>query len=82
MITFNAYVVEIEADTSYEVHIEGGFPTTVRDSGETDNSVVTFESALSSIVELTLSDDYKIQFVSECDGGSCRRYVVTIDNGD
>lgn len=53
-----------------------------RDNGETDNSVVAFESALSSIVELTLSDDYKIQFVSECDGGSCRRYVVAIDNGD
>lgn len=49
---------------------------------KTDNSVVTFESALSSIVELTLSDDYEIQFVSECDGGSCRRYVVAIDNCD
>lgn len=82
MITFNAYVVEIEPGNSYEVHIEGGFSTTVRDNGETDNSVVAFESALSSIVELTLSDDYKIQFVSECDGGSCRRYVVAIDNGD
>lgn len=49
---------------------------------KTDNSVVAFESALSSVVELTLSDDYEIQFVSECDGGSCRRYVVAIDNGD
>lgn len=82
MITFNAYVVEIESDNSYEVHIEGVISTTVRDNGEADNSVITFESALSSIVELTLSDDYKIQFVSECDGGSCRRYVVSIDNGD
>lgn len=82
MNTFNAYVVEIELDNAYEVHIEGGFPTTVRDNGETDNSVVTFESALSSVVELTLSDDYEIQFVSECDGGSCRRYVIAVDNGD
>lgn len=49
---------------------------------KTDNSVVTFESALSSVVELTLSDDYEIQFVSECDGGSCRRYVIAVDNGD
>ena len=49
---------------------------------KTDNSVVAFESALSSVVELTLSDDYEIQFVSECDGGSCRRFVVAIDNGD
>lgn len=82
MITFNAYVVEIEADNFYEVHIEDVISTTVRDNGETDDSVVAFESALSSIVELTLSDDYEIQFVSECDGGKCRRYVVAIDNGD
>jgi hypothetical protein len=76
-------VVEIEPDDSYEVHIEGGFPTIFRGNGEkTDNSVVTFESALSSVVEFTLSDDYEIQFVSKCDGGSCRRYVVAIDNGD
>lgn len=82
MITFNAYVVEIEPDNFYEVHIESVLPTTVRDNGENDDRVVTFESALSSVVELTLSDDYEIQFVSECDGGSCRRYVVAIDNGD
>lgn len=82
MNTFDAYVVEIEPDNAYEVHIKGVFSTTVRDNGETDNSVVTFESALSSVVELTLSDDYEIQFVSECDGGSCRRYVIAVDNGD
>lgn len=82
MNTFNAYVVEIDPGNAYEVHIEGGFPTTVRANGESDDCVVTFESALSSIVELTLSDDYEIQFVSECDGSSCRRYVVAIDNGD
>ena len=34
MNTFNAYVVEIEPDNAYEVHIEGGFPTTVRYNGE------------------------------------------------
>ena len=82
MITFRAFVVEIEPDNSYEVNIEGVISTTVRDNGEVDNSVGTFESALSSAVELTLSDDYEIQFVSECDGGSCRRYVVAIDDGD
>lgn len=82
MITFDAYVVEIEPDNAYEVHIKGGLPITVSDNGETDNSVVTFESALSSVVEFTLSDDYEIQFVSECDGGSCRRYVIAVDNGD
>lgn len=82
MITFNAYVVEIELGNSYEVHIEDVISTIVRDDGEIDDSVVTFESALSSVVEFTLSDDYEIQFVSECDGGSCCRYVVAIDNGD
>lgn len=34
------------------------------------------------MITFNASDDYKIQFVSECDGGSCRRYVVAIDNGD
>lgn len=82
MITFNAYVVEIESDNFYEVHIEGVISTTVRDNGENDDSVVSFESALATCVELMLSDDYEIQFVSECDGGSCCRYVVAIDNGD
>lgn len=79
MITFNAYVVEIGFDNCYEVHIEDVISTTVRGDGE---SVVSFESALATCVELALSDDYVIQLVSECDGGSCRRYVVAIDNGD
>ena len=82
MITFRAFVVEIESDNSYEVNIEGVISTTVRDNGETDDNVVSFESALATCVELTLSDDYEIQFVSKCDGGRCRRYVVAIDNGD
>lgn len=82
MITFNAYVVEIGSDDCYEVHVEDVISITVRVDGEIDDSVVSFESALSSVVEFTLSDDYEIQFVGECDGGSCRRYVVVIDNGD
>lgn len=82
MITFNAYVVEIELGNSYGVHIEGVLPVIVGNNGEIGDSVVSFESALATCVELVLSDDYEIQFVSECDGGSCRRYVVAIDNGD
>lgn len=74
MITFNAYVFEIGSDTCYEVHVEDVVSITVRGDG--------FKSALATCVEFTLSDDYEIQFVSECDGGSCRRYVVAIDNGD
>ena len=82
MITFRAFVVEIEPDNFYEVNIEGIISAKIRNNGETDDSVVSFESALATCVELTLGDDYEIQFVSECDGGSCRRYVVAIDNGD
>lgn len=82
MNTFNAYVVEIESDNCYKVCIDGVYEGTVYNVGSEDDRVVTFKSALSSVVELTLSDDYEIQFVSECDGGSCRRYVVAIDNGD
>lgn len=82
MIMFRAFVVEIEPDNSYEVNIEGVISTTVRDNGETDDSVVSFESALATCVELALSDDYEIQFTSKCDGGRYRRYVVSIDNGD
>lgn len=74
MIAFNAYVVEIGYDNRYGVHVEDVVSITVRGDG--------FESALATCVELVLSDDYEIQFVSECDGGSCRRYVVVIDNGD
>lgn len=82
MITFNAYVVEIGFDNCYEVHIEDVISTIVRGDGEIDDSVVSFESALATCVEFVLGDDYEIQFVSECDGGGCRRYVVAIDNGD
>ncbi len=84
MITFRAFVVKIEkADNSYEVNVEGVVSTVVRSSGGADgDNVVSFESALASCVERVLSDDYEIQFVSECDGGRCRRYVVAIDNGE
>lgn len=82
MITFRAFVVEVEPDNSYEVNIEDVISTTVRNNGENDDNVVSFESALATCVELALSDDYEIQYVSKCAGGRCRRYVVAIDNGD
>ena len=65
MITFNAIVGEIAEDTSYEVNIEGIISTTVTDCGDIDDSVVSFESALSSCVELMLSDDYELELVKE-----------------
>lgn len=65
MINFNAYVIEIEPDTCYKVCIDGVIFTTVTDCGDIDDSVVSFESALSSIVELMLGDDCEITFVKE-----------------
>lgn len=84
MITFDAIVGEIEEDTSYEVDIKGIISTTVTDCGDIDDSVVSFESALSSCVELMLSDDYELELVKKCriNGRRYRKYVVSIDNGD
>lgn len=85
MNTFKAIVIEIEEDNSYEVHIEGVISTTVTDRGDIDDSVVSFESALSSsCVELMLSDDYEIELVKKCriDGRRYRKYVVSVNDGD
>lgn len=84
MITFNAIVGEIAEDNSYKVCIDGVISTTVTDCGDVDDSVVSFESALSSCVELMLSDDYEIELVKKCriDGLRYRKYVISIDNGD
>lgn len=84
MNTFKAIVIEIEEDNSYEVHIEGVISTTVTDRGDFDDSVVSFESALSSCVELMLSDDYEIELVKKCriDGRRYRKYVVSVNDGD
>lgn len=65
MINFNAYVIEIEPDTYYKVCIDGVISTTVTDCGDIDDSVVSFESALSSVVGLMLGDDCGIAFVKE-----------------
>lgn len=84
MITFDAIVGEIEEDTSYEVDIKGIISTTVTDCGDIDDSVVSFESALSLCVEVMLSDDYELELVKKCriNGRRYRKYVVSIDNGD
>lgn len=78
MITLDACVVELEPDNSYKVCIEGLHSTTVSDNGAVDDHVVTFESALSSVVELMLSEDYSLELVEEysSEGYSCRRYAV------
>lgn len=84
MITFNAIVGEIAEDNSYKVYIDGVISTTVTDCGYIDDNVVSFESALSSCVELMLSDDYEIELVKKCriDGRRYRKYVVSVNDGD
>ena len=84
MITFNAIVGEIAEDNSYEVCIDGVISTTVTDCGDIDDSVVSFESALSSCVELMLGDDYELELVKKCriDGCRYRKYVVSVNDGD
>lgn len=85
MIKFNAYVIELEEDNWYKVCIEDVFTTTVRDNGYSDDSVITFESALATVIELSLSNDY--DYVETKRGLSkkgrrCRKYVVSVDDGD
>ena len=85
MINFNAYVIELEEDTWYKVCIEGVLKTTVRDNGYFDDVVITFESALATVVEFSLSNDYDYVETERClskKGRPCRKYVISVDNGD
>lgn len=85
MIKFNAYVIELEPDTWYKVCIEDIITTTVRDNGYFDDAVITFDSALASIVEYVMSYDYDYVEVSRGlsrEGRPCRKYVISVDNGD
>lgn len=85
MINFDASVIEFESDTSYKVIINGVYAGIVSDNGDIGDSVTTFESALVSIIENFLSYDY--DYVETARGLSrkgrpCRKYTVSIDNGD
>lgn len=85
MINFNAYVIELEEDNMYMVCIENVIKTTVCDNGCFDDSVITFESALATVVELSLSFDYDYVENARClskKGRPCRTYVISVDNGD
>ena len=80
MFKVNAYVTEIEPDNLYEVDIDG-FTRTVGTSAradmKVDDSVVTFKSALNSVLEYKHGD---CDFDFVCCGvkdGVCS-YVVTI----
>ena len=85
MINFNAYVIELEADNTYKVCIENVYKCDVTANGLIDDAVITFESALSTVIELMLSFDYDYTEVSRGlsrKGRSCRKYVISVDNGD
>ena len=77
--------VEIEPDNSYKVIIKGVYAGIVSDNGSVDDSVVSFESALATIVECFLSYDYDYVEIAQGlsrQGRPLRRYVISIDNGD
>lgn len=85
MINFNAYVIELEEDNWYEVCIEGVLKIPVRNNGFFDDTVTTFESALAAVIEFSLSYDYDYVETERClsrKGRPCRKYVISIDNGD
>lgn len=86
MRKFEAYVIEVEPDICYKVCIFGVYEGTVSNVGVDDNVVTTFESALSSIVELMLGDDYEITFVKETRLGlrtqRCRGYIISVNHSD
>jgi hypothetical protein len=80
MFKVNAYVTEIEPDNFYEVDIDGLFKTTVTACGTCDDSVVSFISALTTVLEIMYGAcDYDFVCCSDKVGGY-RSYVVTIDD--
>lgn len=83
MIKFNAYVIELEEDTWYKVSIEDVLTATVRDNGCFDDTVITFESALATVIEFSLGNDYDYVETERCltkEGRRCRKYVISIDD--
>lgn len=76
MFKVNVYVTEISPNNLYKVDIDG-FETTVAACEEIDDSVVTFKSALTRVLEFKYGD---CDFDFVCCGvkdGVCS-YVVTI----
>ena len=85
MLNLTAYVIEFEEDNRYKVIIDGVSRGFVSCNGYIDDDIVNFESALSTIVELLLSNDYDYKMIAEGrskKGRPCRKYTVSIDDGD
>lgn len=82
MVDYDAFVVELSADNAYMVCIDGVYTGTISDNGTVDDNVITFESALSTAIELMLSNEYEIKQTEQhlsYKGKPCRRYVVSIN---
>lgn len=76
MFKVKAYVTEIAPDNSYEVDIDG-YTTIVVACEEVDDSVVTFASVLTMVLEFKYGDcDFDFVCCGVKDGIGC--YVVTI----
>lgn len=85
MLNLTAYVIEFEKDNRYKVIIDGVWRGFISDNGLEDNSTLSFRRALEGIVEVFLSNDYDIEMVEKGHskkGRPCRKYVISIDNGD
>lgn len=83
MMNVEAVVIELSEDNVYHVYIGGMDYHTVSDNGEYDDSVVTFESALSMIIELFLTDDYEyVERKTYKDSKGCRRKVFKVTLND
>lgn len=77
----------LKADNSYKVCIENVYKGIVTNDGLIDDSVTTFESALSTVIEIMLSDDYDYVEVSRglsqkavCVVSMLSRLMTGIDN--
>ena len=76
MFKVKAYVTEIEPYRVYSVDIDG-FEEIVNACKEIDNGVVTFKSALTTVLELNYGDcDFDFICCGVKDGVGC--YVVSI----
>ena len=81
MFKVKAYVTEIEPDNLYEVDIDG-FKTAVAACMGIDDSVVTFKTALTTVLEIVYGDCNYDFVCRSYKGGECRAYVVVIDDGE
>jgi hypothetical protein len=85
MLNLTAYVIEFEKNNRYKVIIGDVWRGFISDNGLEDDSTLSFRGALEGIVEVLLSNDYNIEMVKKGyskKGRPCRKYTVSIDDGD